>query len=203
MLLGLVVLVVRAAVGAGGRSTPPVSYISLERWVAVLVGEVLRRARVDAGLSQAEVARRAATSQSAVSAYERGLKSPSVATLQRLLAATGHTLQLRLGARSVAADLSGPVGRLLHDRMAEVREVLGRHRASNPRVFGSVAMGQDRADSDLDLLVALPPDATLLDLVALHQDLADVLGIGVDVVTDGALGDDPFAEVVRAQAVPL
>lgn len=56
------------------------------------IGSVLRAARVRAGLSQRQLAQRAGTSQATLSAYEHGRKEPSVATLERLLAATGVTL---------------------------------------------------------------------------------------------------------------
>jgi transcriptional regulator with XRE-family HTH domain len=56
------------------------------------VAAELRHARERAGLSQAELARRAGTSQTAISAYEGGHKAPSVTTLERLLAATGSRL---------------------------------------------------------------------------------------------------------------
>ncbi|MFL5910186.1 MAG: helix-turn-helix transcriptional regulator [Gaiellaceae bacterium] len=56
------------------------------------IQSTLRRAREDAGLSQAALARRARTSQATVSAYESGRKQPSVDTLSRLLAATGRRL---------------------------------------------------------------------------------------------------------------
>jgi transcriptional regulator with XRE-family HTH domain len=58
-------------------------------------GPTLRRARRQAGLSQSELARDAATSQATISAYESGAKEPSVSTLGRLLAATGHRLAVR------------------------------------------------------------------------------------------------------------
>jgi hypothetical protein len=51
---------------------------------------MIRTARERAGLSKRELARRAATSPAAVVAYERGDRDPSVRTLQRILAATGH-----------------------------------------------------------------------------------------------------------------
>jgi transcriptional regulator with XRE-family HTH domain len=54
----------------------------------------LRRARRRAGLTQAELARRAGTSQATVSAYEGAAKQPSLATLTRLLGATGSRLQV-------------------------------------------------------------------------------------------------------------
>ena len=56
------------------------------------IPETLRRAREEAGLSQAALAARARTSQATISAYESGRKQPSVDTLSRLLAATGRRL---------------------------------------------------------------------------------------------------------------
>ncbi len=56
------------------------------------VPALIKRARLDAGLSQRQLAARAATSQPTLSAYERGTKSPSAATLVRILAAAGHRL---------------------------------------------------------------------------------------------------------------
>lgn len=56
------------------------------------VGELLRRARRQAGLSQRELADRSGTTQSAISAYESGARHPRSDTLQRLLAAAGHRL---------------------------------------------------------------------------------------------------------------
>jgi transcriptional regulator with XRE-family HTH domain len=56
------------------------------------VATTVRRARERAGLTQAELARRAGTSQATISAYEGGSKTPAVATLARLLAATGSRL---------------------------------------------------------------------------------------------------------------
>lgn len=72
---------------------------------------LIRDARLAAGLSQAELARRAGTSQATVCAYERGGKNPSAATLERLLAASGQRLTTTPASRPVrspgAADLEG------------------------------------------------------------------------------------------------
>ena len=57
---------------------------------------LLRMARRKAGLTQAELARRARTSQSAVSAYESGRRSPSMDTLVRLVEAAGLEIRVRL-----------------------------------------------------------------------------------------------------------
>ena len=58
-------------------------------------GATLRDARHRAGLSQAELAKRAGTSQATISAYESGAKEPGISTLERLLAATGHRLEVQ------------------------------------------------------------------------------------------------------------
>jgi transcriptional regulator with XRE-family HTH domain len=57
---------------------------------------LIRTARRNAGLTQVELARRARTSQAAVSAYESGRRSPSVETLCRILAAAGFEVRMRL-----------------------------------------------------------------------------------------------------------
>jgi transcriptional regulator with XRE-family HTH domain len=58
------------------------------------VSELVRKARRDAGLTQAQLAHRAGTAQSAVAAYEAGTRTPSLATLQRLLDGSEHDLLL-------------------------------------------------------------------------------------------------------------
>ena len=55
-------------------------------------GSLLRQAREAAGISAAELARRAGTARTAVSAYEHDRKSPTLETMDRLLATTGHQL---------------------------------------------------------------------------------------------------------------
>jgi len=54
-------------------------------------------------------------------------------------------------------------------------------------VFGSYARGEEKPDSDLDLLVRFGKKLTLFDLIGLEQDLTDALGIKVDLVTENAL----------------
>lgn len=56
------------------------------------------------------------------------------------------------------------------------------HGAYNVRIFGSVARGEDNPDSDLDLLVDIELGRSLLDRIALKQELEDFLGCQVDVV---------------------
>lgn len=69
----------------------------------------------------------------------------------------------------------------------EVLRVAAQHGAHNVRVFGSVARGDSGPSSDIDLLVELEPGRSLLDHVALVQDLGDLLGRRVDVVTERSL----------------
>lgn len=56
-----------------------------------------------------------------------------------------------------------------------IRRIVERHRARNPRVFGSTARGQDREGSDLDILVDPMPGMTLLDLGAIQGELQDLM----------------------------
>lgn len=68
---------------------------------------LLTRARKRAGLTQAELARRAGTSQPVISAYEHGRRDPSIETLRRLVRATGAELELGVGTRA-GSDLPPP-----------------------------------------------------------------------------------------------
>jgi uncharacterized protein len=56
------------------------------------------------------------------------------------------------------------------------------HDVTNLRVFGSVARGQDRPDSDVDLLADLPPGMGLFGLGRVQADLEAILGSPVDLV---------------------
>jgi hypothetical protein len=69
----------------------------------------------------------------------------------------------------------------------EIREITSRYPVTNIRVFGSVARGDDGDTSDLDLLVDPLPDATLLDLGGLQDELQSLLKVKIDLVTPGDL----------------
>ncbi len=83
-----------------------------------------------------------------------------------------------------------------------VREMAGRFRAANVRVFGSVLHGDDADDSDLDLLVDPLPGATLFDLGGLQVELEALLGVPVDLLTPGDL-PEKFRARVLAEARPV
>ena len=85
---------------------------------------------------------------------------------------------------------------------AAVRQVVKAHRASNARVFGSVAHGDDTNSSDLDILVDPTTETTLLDIGAIRHELRTLLGVPVDVLTPMAL-PDKFRDSVLAEAIPV
>jgi uncharacterized protein len=72
---------------------------------------------------------------------------------------------------------------------AKILALAEKYGASNVRVFGSVARGEAQADSDVDFLIDLEPGRSLLDQIALKQDLEDLLGRSVDVAETITLHD--------------
>ena len=90
----------------------------------------------------------------------------------------------------------------LHAHRKAILALATQHGARNIRVFGSVARGEDRPDSDVDLLVDVEPGRSLLDVIALQQDLEVLLGRPVDVQTDAGLS--PYLQQrILAEAATL
>jgi uncharacterized protein len=87
-------------------------------------------------------------------------------------------------------------------RRQEIIAVADRYGASNLRLFGSVARGDATKDSDVDLLVQFEPGRSLLDQGGLLMELRELLGVDVDIISEGAL-TGRFGERVRREAVPL
>jgi predicted nucleotidyltransferase len=84
-----------------------------------------------------------------------------------------------------------------------VREIIARYPVSNPRVFGSVARGEDVEGSDVDILVE--PQfgvTTFIHLIELQEELAELLGNPVDVATPGGLRN-PVADRISREVKPL
>ena len=91
---------------------------------------------------------------------------------------------------------------LLAQKKLEIERVAARHGAFDVRVFGSAAHGTETPRSDIDILVKLESGRSLLDHVALKQDLEEILGCRVDVVVEG--GISPYLEDrILSEAVPL
>ena len=77
---------------------------------------------------------------------------------------------------------------VLEKNREAIREATKRFNAANPRVFGSVARGEDGPDSDIDILVDSLPGTTLFDLGGLQVELEQLFdGVKVDLVTTGGL----------------
>ncbi|BAI89274.1 MULTISPECIES: nucleotidyltransferase family protein [Limnospira] len=90
----------------------------------------------------------------------------------------------------------------LQQRRDEILAVAQQHGAFNVRIFGSVARGEEREDSDIDFLVEMNSNCSLLDRIALIQDLEDLLNRKVDVTTVKNLREY-FRERIINQAIPL
>jgi len=86
----------------------------------------------------------------------------------------------------------------------EIRDIVRRHNGLNPRIFGSVARGEDTEASDLDLLVDHGPERfmSLFDLAAIDVEIAGLLAVPVQVVTPASLPPKVRAAAER-DAVPL
>jgi len=86
---------------------------------------------------------------------------------------------------------------LLKSRREEILGIAAKHGAQNVRVFGSVARGDADSQSDIDLLVEFKRGTTLLGHAALMQELEDLLGVKVDVVSERGLRDRVRERVLR------
>lgn len=129
--------------------------------------------------------------------------------LARRAAHEGVTIsELARGVLTSAADeraparLSGPLGRRLRQRRREVLAAAAAHGITNVRVFGSVARGDDRPDSDIDLLADLPDGLGLVGLGQARSDLERILDARVDLVPATDLKPDVAARAI-ADLVPL
>jgi predicted nucleotidyltransferase len=71
---------------------------------------------------------------------------------------------------------------VLNERRDAVKATFGRYPVANPRVFGSVARGEDTDESDVDFLVDALPGCSLFDLGGLYSELDDMLGLRIDLV---------------------
>ncbi len=91
---------------------------------------------------------------------------------------------------------------LIRAKREEIRRIAGKRGARNIRVFGSVARGDARPDSDVDFLIDTEPVTSSWFPAGLVQDLESLLGRHVEVVTERGLNHLIRDEVLR-EAVPV
>lgn len=156
-------------------------------------GTILRRVRKEAGLTQSALSQRADIPQSVISDYERGRREPAVSALNVLLHAAGFNL---------TAVPESDTLRMVRRHATELVEEFARLGATNVSVFGSVARGNGRPDSDVDLLVDVGASVGLFNLMHMKAKAEELLGRTVDVIPRDGLK----VEVARSAAkdeVPL
>lgn len=144
---------------------------------------IVRELREAAGLSQSELATRSGVAQPNIAAYESGTRRASAEMIERL----------RLASRPLPHQA-------LADNRRELDALARGYGLSNVRVFGSASRGTDRPGSDLDILVTRGDGVGLLSIAAFTEAASELLGVEVDVVTDGGLSDD---HEILATAVAL
>jgi len=83
-----------------------------------------------------------------------------------------------------------------------IRSVVESNSATNARVFGSVVRGADLEDSDLDILIDPTDSTTLFDIGAIRNELRELLGVNVDVLTPMAL-PEKFRDAVLSEAIRI
>lgn len=90
----------------------------------------------------------------------------------------------------------------LRQHRDEILVIARQYHADNVRLFGSVVRGDERQDSDIDLLVDFQPGSTLVDQAALIEALSNKLGRKVDVVSSRALNRH-LANRIQQEAIVL
>jgi predicted nucleotidyltransferase len=91
---------------------------------------------------------------------------------------------------------------LLRQKRSDILRIAAAQNARDVRIFGSWARDEVRPGSDVDLLVRLDAGRSLLDIIAIRQDLEDLLGLPVDVVTEA--GISPYLrDQILGEAVAL
>lgn len=95
-----------------------------------------------------------------------------------------------------------PLDELLQAKREDILQTARKYGAYNVRVFGSVARGEADEKSDIDLLVDMEKERSLLDLAGLLVDLEELLGCKVDVVPEDSLRERIRGRVLK-EAVML
>ena len=90
----------------------------------------------------------------------------------------------------------------LQEQKQHILDIASQYHAINVRVFGSVIRGEEREDSDINLLVDFLPGTTLLDQVGLSLALSDALKRKVDIVSKRSLNKH-LCQGILQEAVPV
>lgn len=143
--------------------------VPISRRYGRCVSEILET-RKRAGLSHQQLAERSGVAQPNIAACESGRRNPSADMVARL----------RRAARPLPHEL-------LSEHREELLALAGEYGLKNVRLFGSVQRGDDGPDSDIDLLVQVPPNTGLLTLSAFVRRAEELLGFRVDVVSERGL----------------
>ncbi len=94
------------------------------------------------------------------------------------------------------------VSNTIKSKRDEILDIAQKHGAKNIRIFGSMARGEEGTESDLDIIVEMEKGSSLLDIIAIKQDIEDLLGRKVDVVTEASIS--PYIrDTVLKEAVNL
>jgi predicted nucleotidyltransferase len=70
-------------------------------------------------------------------------------------------------------------------------------------IFGSFARGDNKKDSDIDILVEFKESPSLLTLIKLENDLSEILGVKVDLVTPGALKNKRIKKSIKKDLINI
>lgn len=144
--------------------------------------QVLRDARQLGGLTQSQLSTRSGITQSVISAYERGRREPGAETFLMLIEAAGLDFIIRVPTNTYRHPTlpDSAQTRALVKHRQRILDLVAEHHASNVRIFGSVARGEARPDSDIDILVDFGPNTGLFSIVALQESLSKLLHFPID-----------------------
>ncbi|MBE1874660.1 XRE family transcriptional regulator [Myceligenerans sp. TRM 65318] len=143
----------------------------------------MRELREAAGMTQQQLADASGVARPNIAAYESGRRPLSAAMRERLV----HSMRRP--------------SQVLAEHREEILELIDAAGGEDPRVFGSVARGDDTPASDIDLLIRPRPGMGLFRFAQLRQDIEDALHIHVDLVSEGGL--KPKHHRIRSEARPL
>ncbi|WP_205948501.1 nucleotidyltransferase family protein [Pueribacillus theae] len=90
----------------------------------------------------------------------------------------------------------------LKDNREEILRIAKENGIKNLKLFGSVARSEDGEESDIDLLVSFEEGKSLFDLIRFKQEMEEIMGKNVDVLTENAIHHS-IKEKILNEAIPL